>query len=92
LVVLVRAAMEGFTKLYAKRYRRDRIRMVSLAPFFVADSMEELAGWNVPQDLMFGRPVTYAELAKIVAFLLSEDAKFITGTTIKVDEAYSATI
>jgi NAD(P)-dependent dehydrogenase (short-subunit alcohol dehydrogenase family) len=54
--------------------------------------MEELAGWNVPQDLMFGRPATYAEFAKIVAFLLSEDAKFITGTTIKVDEAYSAAI
>jgi NAD(P)-dependent dehydrogenase (short-subunit alcohol dehydrogenase family) len=88
----LRAAMEGFTKLYAKRYRCDRIRMVSLAPFFVADSMEELAGWNVPQDLMFGRPATYAELAKIVVFLLSEDAKFITGTTIKVDEAYSAAI
>ncbi len=88
----LRAAMEGFTKLYAKRYRSDRIRMVSLAPFFVADSMEELAGWNVPQDLMLGRPATYAELAKIVAFLLSEDAKFITGTTIKMDEAYSATI
>jgi NAD(P)-dependent dehydrogenase (short-subunit alcohol dehydrogenase family) len=54
--------------------------------------MEELAGWNVPQDLMLGRPATYAELAKIVAFLLCEDAKFITGTTIKVDEAYSAAI
>jgi NAD(P)-dependent dehydrogenase (short-subunit alcohol dehydrogenase family) len=88
----LRAAMEGFTKLYAKRYRRDRIRMVSLAPFFVADSLEELAGWNVPQDMMFSRPTTYAEFAKIVAFLLSEDAKFITGTTIKVDEAYSAAI
>lgn len=88
----LRAAMEGFTKLYAKRYRRDRIRMVCLAPFFVADSLEELAGWNVPQDLMLGRPATYAELAKIVAFLLCEDAKFITGTTIKVDEAYSAAI
>ncbi|PSB11047.1 oxidoreductase [Pleurocapsa sp. CCALA 161] len=88
----LRAAMEGFTKLYAKRYRSDRIRMVSLAPFFVADSMEELAGWNVPQDLMFGRPATYAELAKIVIFLLGEDAKFITGTTIKLDEAYSAAI
>ncbi len=88
----LRAAMEGFTKLYAKRYRRDRIRMISVAPFFVADSMEELAGWKVPQDLMFGRPATYAELAKIVAFLLSEDAKFISGTTIKVDEAYSAAI
>lgn len=88
----LRAAIEGFTKLYAKRYRCDRIRMVCLAPFFVADSLEELAGWNVPKDLMFGRPATYTEFAKIVAFLLSEDAKFITGTTIKLDEAYSATI
>ncbi|MGK7947893.1 MAG: SDR family oxidoreductase [Xenococcaceae cyanobacterium] len=88
----LRAAMEGFTKLYAKRYRSDRIRMVSIAPFFVADSMEELAGWNVPENLILGRPATYAELAKIVAFLLADDAKFITGTTIKVDEAFSAAI
>jgi NAD(P)-dependent dehydrogenase (short-subunit alcohol dehydrogenase family) len=88
----IRAAMEGFTKLYAKRYRSDRIRMNSVAPFFVADSMEELEGWNVPSDLMFGRPTTYAELAKTVAFLISDDANYITGTTIKVDEARSATI
>ncbi|MBE9064364.1 SDR family oxidoreductase [cf. Phormidesmis sp. LEGE 11477] len=88
----LRSAMEGFTKLYAKRYRSDRIRMNSVAPFFVADSIEELEGWNVPGDLMWGRPATYSELAKTVAFLLSEDAKFITGTTIKVDEARSAAI
>jgi len=88
----LRAAMEGFTKLYAKRYKADRIRMISVAPFFVADSMEELEGWNVPTDLMFGRPATYAEFAKTVAFLISDDAKFITGTTIKVDEARSAAI
>lgn len=88
----LRAAMAGFTKLYAKRYKSDRIRMNCVAPYFVADSIEELAGWNVPSDLMFGRPATYAELAKTVAFLISDDAKFITGTTIKVDEAYSAAI
>ncbi|MBE9050387.1 SDR family oxidoreductase [Nostocales cyanobacterium LEGE 11386] len=88
----LRAAMEGFTKLYAKRYRADGIRMNSVAPFFVADRMEELTGWNVPDDLMWGRPATYAELAKTVAFLISDDAKFITGTTLKVDEARSATI
>ncbi|WP_416666454.1 SDR family NAD(P)-dependent oxidoreductase [Egbenema bharatensis] len=87
----LRAAMEGFTKLYAKRYRGDRIRMVSIAPFFVADSMDELEGWEVP-ELMLGRPVRYAELAKAVAFLLSDDARVITGTTLKVDEAYSAAI
>jgi len=88
----LRAAMEGFTKLYAKRYRADKIRMNCVAPFFVADSMEELVGWNVPSDLMYGRPATYVELAKTVAFLLSDDAKFISGTTLKVDEAYSAAI
>ncbi|AUT04341.1 oxidoreductase [Nostoc sp. CENA543] len=88
----LRAAMEGFTKLYAKRYRTDKIRMIAVAPFFVADSMSELEGWNVPTDLMFGRPATYREFAEIVAFLISENAKFITGTTLKVDEAYSAAI
>lgn len=88
----LRAAMEGFTKLYAKRYKADKIRMVCVAPFFVADSMAELEGWNVPSDMMFRRPATYKEFAKTVAFLISDDAKFITGTTLKVDEAYSAAI
>ncbi|MBD2504166.1 SDR family oxidoreductase [Anabaena azotica] len=88
----LRAAMEGFTKLYAKRYKADKIRMVCVAPFFVADSMAELEGWNVPSDMMLGRPATYKEFAKTVAFLISDDAKFITGTTLKVDEAYSAAI
>lgn len=88
----LRAAMEGFTKLYAKRYRADRIRMNSVAPFFVADTMAELEGWEVPSDLMWGRSATYSELAKTVAFLISDDAKFITGTTLKVDEARSAAI
>jgi NAD(P)-dependent dehydrogenase (short-subunit alcohol dehydrogenase family) len=88
----LRAAMEGFTKLYAQRYRGDHIRMNCVAPYFVADSLEELAGWDVPSDLMWGRPATYAELAKTVAFLISDDAKFISGTTLKVDEARSAAI
>lgn len=88
----LRAAMEGFTKLYAKRYQADHIRMNSIAPYFVADSMEELEGWDVPSDLMWGRPATYQELAKTVLFLLSDDAKFITGTTLKVDEARSQAV
>jgi len=88
----LRTAMEGFTKLYARRYRADKIRMVCVAPFFVADSMAELEGWNVPDDLMLGRPATYAEFAKVVAFLVSDRAKLITGTTLKVDEARSAAV
>ena len=88
----LRAAMEGFTKLYAKRYRQHHIRMNSIAPFFVADDVAELARWDVPEDLMWGRPATYQELAKAVAFLISDDAKFITGATLKIDEARSMAI
>ncbi|MEO1402279.1 MAG: SDR family oxidoreductase [Cyanobacteria bacterium J06635_1] len=88
----LRAAMEGFTKLYAKRYRQDHIRMNSVAPYFVADDLAELEGWDVPSDLMWGRPATYSELAKTVAFLISDEAKFITGITLKVDEARSAAV
>ncbi|MEM1256332.1 MAG: SDR family oxidoreductase [Cyanobacteria bacterium P01_H01_bin.21] len=88
----LRMAMEGFTKLYAKRYRRDRIRINSIAPYFVADDLTELEGWDVPDDLMWGRPATYQELAKAVSFLLSDDAKFISGTTLKIDEARSGAI
>ena len=88
----LRGAMEGFVKLYAKRYRCDRIRINSIAPYFVADDMAELEGWSVPKDLMWGRPATYQELAKAVTFLLSDNAKFISGTTLKVDEARSGAI
>jgi len=88
----IRAAMEGFTKMYAQRFRRDRIRMLAVSPSFVADSLEELEGWTVPDDLMYGRPSTYAELARAIAFLVSEDARFISGTAIKIDEAYSVTL
>ncbi len=58
----------------------------------IADNMEELQGWDVPSNLMWSRPATYSELSKVVAFLISDDAKFITGTTLKVDEARSAAI
>jgi NAD(P)-dependent dehydrogenase (short-subunit alcohol dehydrogenase family) len=88
----LRAAMEGFTKMYAQRFRRDRIRMIAVSPSFIADSLDELEGWTVPEDQMYGRPSTYAEFAKTIAFLVSEDAKFISGTAIKVDEAFSTTL
>lgn len=88
----IRAAMEGFTKLYAKRYATQRVRMISVAPYYVADSMEDLEGWSVPDDLMWSHPAGYEEFGRFIAFLVSDDAKFVSGTTIKYDEARSSTI
>lgn len=88
----IRAAMEGFTKMYAKRYAPQRLRMISVAPFYVADSMEDLEGWDVPDDLMWGRPPRYDEFGKFVAFLVSDAAKFVSGVSIKHDEARSRAV
>ncbi len=60
--------MEGFTKLYAKRYASQRLRMISVAPFYVADSMEDLESWDVPDDLMWGRPPVMMILGNLLHF------------------------
>ncbi|QFS52523.1 SDR family oxidoreductase [Nostoc sphaeroides] len=88
----IRTAMEGFTKMYSKQYATHGIRMISVAPYFVGDSMEEFDGWDVPSDLIWGRPPRYEEFAKVINFLVSDDAKYISGTTIKIDGAWSKAI
>ncbi len=56
----LRAAMEGFTKLYAKRYRADHIRMNSVAPFFVADNIKELGRVLKVGEMLENTRLTYS--------------------------------
>ena len=78
----IRAALGQFTKLYADRYARDGIRMNAVLPGF-------LDNWQWPDSLVesipAGRPGTLDELAGVVAFLLSDEARYITGQSLVVD-------
>jgi NAD(P)-dependent dehydrogenase (short-subunit alcohol dehydrogenase family) len=77
-----RAAVGAFTKLYADRYAENNIRMNAVLPGFI-DSLDHKPGTadKVPMKRI-GR---MDEIAKTVAFLLSDGAGYITGQNIRAD-------
>jgi NAD(P)-dependent dehydrogenase (short-subunit alcohol dehydrogenase family) len=78
----LRAGLASFTKLYADRYAAQNIRMNNILPGFI-DSLPEKEVFKA--RIPMGRYGKVEEIAKTAAFLLSEDAGYITGQNIRVD-------
>jgi NAD(P)-dependent dehydrogenase (short-subunit alcohol dehydrogenase family) len=78
----LRAALAGFTKLYADQYAPHNIRMNNVLPGFI-DSLPEKDERR--QRIPMKRYGTVSEIAKTVRFLLSADAGYITGQNLRVD-------
>ena len=76
-----RAGVSSFTKLYADRYGPQNIRMNCLAPGFT-DSLD-VAKYGAMAALK--RIARVEEQAKAAAFLLTDDASYVTGQTLVVD-------
>ncbi len=78
----LRAALGSFTKLYADQYAKAGIRMNNVLPGFI-DSLPqgEENRLRVPAQ----RIGTVQEMAKTIAFLLSDGAGYITGQNLRVD-------
>ena len=78
----IRAALMGFTKLYADRHGADNIRMNDVMPGFLDNY-----SWSdsLIRSIPMARAGGVGEVAETVAFLLSAEAGFITGQSILVD-------
>jgi NAD(P)-dependent dehydrogenase (short-subunit alcohol dehydrogenase family) len=78
----LRASLAAFVRLYAHRYGRDRIRMNNLLPGMLD---------NYPSDPVktdrtaLARYGTLNEVAKVAAFLVSDESSYITGQNIRAD-------
>lgn len=78
----LRASLSSFTKLYADRYAADRIRMnCVLAGFVDTYPVAEKFSKAIPMQ----RVAKPEEVARVAAFLLSDDAAYITGQSLRAD-------
>ena len=78
----LRAALGSFAKLYADRYARHNIRMNNVLPGYVDTyEIDEATQASIP----LGRRGRASEVAKLVAFLVSAEAGYLTGQNIRVD-------
>lgn len=77
-----RAGLGSFAKLYADRYAADGIRMNNILPGYI-DSAP--AKSEIVQRIPMRRYGRVQEIARTAAFLLSDDAGYITGQNLRVD-------
>jgi NAD(P)-dependent dehydrogenase (short-subunit alcohol dehydrogenase family) len=75
-----RAGLGAFTKLFADRYGPVGIRMNCVLPGFVEEADPAFVAATP-----LGRPATPEEVGRVVAFLASSDASYITGQSLRVD-------
>lgn len=84
-----KAAIIGFTKALSKEVAKYRITVNAICPGFTDEGMAK----SIPrkifdqriQSVPLQRPGTKGEIAKLAAFLASEDAGYITGQVISIN-------
>lgn len=79
---IFRSALSSWTKLHAQEAAAHGIRVNSVLPGFVDSYPVDKA---TVETIPLGHEGKVSELAKVVAFLLSSDAAFITGQNLLVD-------
>jgi 3-oxoacyl-[acyl-carrier protein] reductase len=87
--VASKAGVIGFTKSMARELASRHITVNAIAPGYIQTDMTEKLTDEQRQKLLqnipMGRMGTPKDVAKVVAFLCSGDADYITGQVISVD-------
>lgn len=79
-----RAGLATFTKLWTDEFGPAGLRMNNVLPgWTVQDPSFVAPEWT--QRIPLRRPAQYAEVAKVVCFLASDEASYVTGQNVRVD-------
>jgi 3-oxoacyl-[acyl-carrier protein] reductase len=85
-----KAGLIGLTKTVAAEVARRGVTVNAVAPGFIETDMTADLPDSVMQAVPARRPGTPEEVAAAVRFLASDDAGYVTGTTLFVDGGMSA--
>jgi NAD(P)-dependent dehydrogenase (short-subunit alcohol dehydrogenase family) len=79
---VLRAALHGFTKLFADKYAAQNVRMNNVMPGYCENvAMAESALRSIPM----GRTARFEEIGSVCVFLASDASSYMTGQNILVD-------
>ena len=85
-----KAGLIGMTNTVAAEVARRGVTVNAVAPGFIETDMTEDLGDELLQHIPARRMGTPQDVAAAVRFLASEDAAYVTGTTLKVDGGLTA--
>jgi 3-oxoacyl-[acyl-carrier protein] reductase len=86
-----KAGVIGFTKTVAVEVARRGVTVNAVAPGFIETALtEEILGRDLEKSIPARRVGSPDEVAACIRFLASEQASYVTGTTLTVDGGLSA--
>lgn len=84
-----KAGLIGFTKVVAREYAKKGILCNAICPGYVqtdlTDALPESVKEELRKSIPLGRPGHVKDISKVVRFLCSNEASFITGNVIRID-------
>lgn len=84
-----KAGIIGFTKTIAREYGSRGITANAVAPGFIESEMTAVLPDEIREAMLnqvaLGRPGTPEDVARVVAFLASDEAGYVTGQVLAVD-------
>ena len=94
-----KAAIARWVRRSAPIWIKEGVRLNAVAPGFISTPMshrvaadENYGAFIGALDIPFGRPGEPEEVADVIAFLLSEQSRYVVGSTLFVDGALEASL